>query len=110
METGLQRAELMNAIYNENDPYKLKEAFHGMTELEKAFGKLKGKLMQCKGYDQVDKAIVWFETEYAHLLDGPLDYFKKNMILTETVLELAGATDHGYRTIRKVLVTLNQGA
>jgi len=106
---GSLRNELMNSIQNEGDPYGLAEAFAEISSEERALGKLKGKLMQCKGYAQVDNAFAWFGTEYVELFPGGLNALQKNMALLATISELVGATDVGYRTLRRVLATLNQG-
>jgi len=106
---GSLRNELLNSIQNEGDPYGLASAFQEMSAEERALGKLKGKLMQCKGYSQVDSAFSWFDAEYIELFPNGLTPLQKNMALLSTISELVGATDVGYRTLRKVLATLNQG-
>ena len=111
---GTARAELMDSIQNAGDPYKLAEAFKEATEQEKSIGKLMGKLLQARGYAQIESAMNWYEEEYKDLLfkngapDGRLSQFAKNMILVTALQTIAGATHEGYTMLVKILVKLNQ--
>jgi hypothetical protein len=101
--------EIRDSIELEGDPYKLAEAFRDMTPFDKALGHLYGKLMQAKGNVQVDNCFAWFETEYSeHLGNKPFDNLQKNMILTSVIQQICGAEENGYRSLRQVLVRMNQ--
>lgn len=107
---GTVRQEILDSVHNEGDPYALAEAFREMTPFDKALGHLFGKLMQARGNQQVDNAFIWFESEYAELLGNkPFDNLQKNMLLTNVLQQIIGADESGYRTLRQVLVRLNQG-
>lgn len=106
---GTVRQEILDSVNNEGDPYGLADAFREMTPFDKALGHLFGKLMQATGNQQVDNAFIWFESEYSELLGGkPFDNLQKNMILTNVLQQIIGADENGYRTLRQVLVRLNQ--
>lgn len=106
---GTARQEILDTVNNEGDPYGLADAFREMTPFDKALGHLYGKLMQATGNAQVDNAFIWFESEYAeHLGNKPFDSLQKNMILTNVMQQIIGADESGYRTLRQVLVRLNQ--
>lgn len=111
---GSQRAELLDSINNAGDPYKIAEAFQEMSEFEKSLGLLYGKLMQAKGYAQVDSAIHWYEEEYGHLIseqggpDGRFTELQKNLILVYVIQQIVGASKDGYRVLTQILVKLNQ--
>ena len=108
LRDGPLSQELRESV-NNGDPYKLAEAFREMTPFDKALGHLYGKLMQAKGNVQVDNCFAWFETEYSGFLDGkPFDSLQKNMILTSVIQQIVGASDDGYRSLRQVLVRMNQ--
>ena len=104
---GTGRQELLGTIAD-GDPYGLAEHFGEMTPMQKALGLLYGKLMAARGFNQVDNAFAWFETEYDELMEGKaFSDFQKNMILVNTIQQLVGANPDGIRVLRKVLVTLN---
>ena len=111
---GTQRAEIMDSIHNEGDPYKLADAFKEMSEFEKSLGLLYGKLMQAPGFAQVDRAIAWYEEEYGELIsqnggpDGRFTDLQKNLILVYVIQQIVGASSEGYRVLRQILVKLNQ--
>jgi hypothetical protein len=106
---GTAKQELLGDIAENGDPYGLADAFKDMSPFEKALGILYGKLFQAKGNAQVDNCFIWFETEFAGLMDNnPFTDFQKNMILTNAIQQLVGANPDGIRVLRKVLVTLNQ--
>ena len=105
---GTLSQDLRESVDN-GDPYRLAEAFRDMTPFDKALGHLYGKLMQAKGNVQVDNCFAWFETEYSDFLEGkPFDTLQKNMILTSVIQQIVGADDNGYRSLRQVLVRMNQ--
>jgi len=111
---GSQRGELMDAINNQGDPYKIAEAFKEMTEFEKSLGNLYGKLMLALGNAQTDSAFIWYEEEYGSLLsenggsDGRFTELQKNLILVYVIQQIVGASSEGYRVLRQILVKLNQ--
>lgn len=111
---GSQRGELMDAINNQGDPYKIAEAFKEMTEFEKSLGNLYGKLMLALGNAQTDSAFIWYEEEYGALLsenggsDGRFTELQKNLILVYVIQQIVGASAEGYRVLRQILVKLNQ--
>jgi hypothetical protein len=111
---GSQRGELMDAINNQGDPYKIAEAFKEMTEFEKSLGNLYGKLMLARGNAQTDSAFIWYEEEYGSLLsenggsDGRFTELQKNLILVYVIQQIVGASAEGYRVLRQILVKLNQ--
>ena len=111
---GSQRAEMLDAINNNGDPYKLADAFKEMSEFEKSLGLLYGKLMQAPGNAQVDRAIAWYEEEYGELIsqnggpDGRFTELQKNLILVYVIQQIVGASSEGYRVLRQILVKLNQ--
>lgn len=111
---GSHRAELMDAINNHGDPYQIADAFKEMSEFEKSLGKLYGKLMLAPGNAQVDSAIAWYEEEYGNLIsenggpDGRFTDLQKNLILVYVIQQIVGASKDGYRTLRQILVKLNQ--
>lgn len=106
---GSVKQEILDSVHNEGDPYKLAEAFREMTPFDRALGHLYGKLMQAKGNVQVDNAFAWFEAEYSEHLGGkPFDAMQKNTILTSVLQQIFGADENGYRTLRQVLVRVNQ--
>ena len=111
---GTQRAELMDAINNQGDPYQIADAFKNMSEFEKSLGKLYGKLMIAPGFAQVDSAIAWYEEEYGNLIsenggpDGRFTELQKNLILVYVIQQIVGASKDGYRVLRQILVKLNQ--
>lgn len=109
---GSLRNEILDSIHNEGDPYNLAEAFKDMGPRERALGKLFGKLMQAKGNAQVDSCIAWFETEYADdpAFAGalPMNSMTKINVLASVLQQIFGADENGYRTLRQVLVRVNQ--
>lgn len=106
---GSARDEVLDSIQLDGDPYHLAEAFRDMTPFDKALGHLYGKLMQARGNGQVDNCFAWFETEYSEFLEGkPFSTLQKNMILTSVIQQIVGADDNGYRSLRQVLVRMNQ--
>jgi len=111
---GSLRGELMDAINNQGDPYKIAEAFNEMTEFEKSLGPLYAKLMMARGNAQTDSAFIWYEEEYGALLsknggsDGRFTELQKNMILVYVIQQIVGASAEGYRVLRQILVKLNQ--
>jgi hypothetical protein len=79
-----------------------------MTDDEKKVGRLIGRLLQKGiGNGQIDDAFTWWEQEHN---DGTaLSWERKNVVLLETIgtlIQIAG--EPGYRTLRKVLINLNQ--
>jgi hypothetical protein len=111
---GSQRGELMDAINNQGDPYKIAEAFKEMTKFEKSLGNLYGKLMLARGNAQTDSAFIWYEEEYGSLFsenggsDGRFTELQKNLILVYVIQQIVGASSEGYRVLRQILVKLNQ--
>jgi len=111
---GTQRAELMDAINNQGDPYKIADAFKEMSEFEKSLGKLYGKLMASPGFAQVESAFGWYEEEFGALIsenggpDGRFTELQKNLILVYVIQQIVGASQDGYRVLRQILVKLNQ--
>lgn len=92
---------------NENHK-NLAPIFSEMTPEEKKAGKLVGKLLE-KGFGnaQIDDAFTWWEQE--HNGGEVLPWVRKNIALIEAInfhAQISGET--GYRTLRKVLIAMNQ--
>ena len=99
--------QALRELLDAKDP-ELAKAFNNLDKEQLAIGKLFGKLLSTGfGNAQVDAAFNWWELE--HNNGEVLNYARKNTLLVQAIAHLVQMTgEDGYRTLRKVFVTLNQ--
>ena len=81
----------------------LGDLFTEMTEEQKAYGHLVGKVLQAKAFEQIEDAFIWFEQE--HNNGTQLDYRHKMLVIFQAA-ECLGCDQTHYNLIRKMYLTV----
>ena len=76
------------------------------SENDRRIGKLIGKIVTAKGYDEIEAAFDWYKKEYNN--NEEITYFQKMLVIFQCAQTL-GCSQKEYNLIRKMFLTVSLG-